>query len=95
MELSPKNRSIMNPTRRSFLKSSAILGGSTTLGASTTGVGAKAESHIDFARLDAARKQPVLRRELFSEPVIIESIELLRDRDNFICRVRSKDGAVC
>jgi L-alanine-DL-glutamate epimerase-like enolase superfamily enzyme len=34
----------------------------------------------------------VLRRELFPDPVIIESLELLKDRDSTICRVRSKDG---
>ncbi len=47
---------------------------------------------IDYAVLDEVLKRPVLKRELFSEPVIIESIELLRDRANTICRVRSKDG---
>jgi len=48
---------------------------------------------IDYATLDKVLKKPVLRRELFPDPVIIESVELLRDRDNCICRVRSKDGA--
>ncbi|MCB0689664.1 MAG: mandelate racemase/muconate lactonizing enzyme family protein, partial [Saprospiraceae bacterium] len=35
----------------------------------------------------------ILREDLFSDPVIIHSIELLRYEDNFLCRVRSKDGA--
>jgi len=35
----------------------------------------------------------VLRRELFPAPVIIESLELLRHGDSFLCRVRSRDGA--
>ena len=35
----------------------------------------------------------VIGIQLFSEPVILETIELLQDRNNFICRVRSKDGA--
>jgi len=43
--------------------------------------------------LDEILRQPVLKRELFATPVIIESIELLRYRGNFLCRVRSKDGA--
>jgi L-alanine-DL-glutamate epimerase-like enolase superfamily enzyme len=43
--------------------------------------------------LDRVREQPVLKRELFPSPVTIASVELLRDRNNFICRVRSKDGA--
>jgi L-alanine-DL-glutamate epimerase-like enolase superfamily enzyme len=47
----------------------------------------------DYARLDAVLEQPVLKRELFSAPVVIESVELLRDRNNFLCRVRSTNGA--
>jgi len=47
----------------------------------------------DYSGLDNVLQQPVLKRELFSSAVIIDSIELLRDRKNFICRVRSKDGA--
>lgn len=47
----------------------------------------------NYAKLDEVLKQPVLKRELFSTPVIIESLELLRYRGNFLCRVRSRDGA--
>jgi len=43
----------------------------------------------DYARLDKILKQPVLKKELFSTPVIIESLELLRYRNSFLCRVRS------
>jgi L-alanine-DL-glutamate epimerase-like enolase superfamily enzyme len=46
-----------------------------------------------YARLDEILKLPVLKRELFASPVIIETIELLQDRKNYICRVRSKEGA--
>ena len=35
----------------------------------------------------------MLKRELFTSPVVIETLELLRLNDSFICRVRSKDGA--
>ena len=45
-----------------------------------------------YALLDEILKKSVLKRELFPSPVIIESVELLRDRRNFLCRVRSKDG---
>jgi L-alanine-DL-glutamate epimerase-like enolase superfamily enzyme len=45
-----------------------------------------------YARLDAVLKEPVFKRELFRDPVIIESVELLRGKHQFICRVRSKDG---
>ncbi|HWX21752.1 MAG TPA: mandelate racemase/muconate lactonizing enzyme family protein [Candidatus Binatia bacterium] len=46
-----------------------------------------------YARLDEILGQPVLKRELFATPVIIETLELLRYKDNFLCRVRSRDGA--
>lgn len=48
----------------------------------------------DYSVLDEVLRKPVLKRELFKEPVILESVQLLRDRDNCICRVRSNDGAV-
>jgi len=46
-----------------------------------------------YARLDEVLRQPVLKRELFASPVIIETLELLRYKDSFLCRVRSRDGA--
>jgi L-alanine-DL-glutamate epimerase-like enolase superfamily enzyme len=46
-----------------------------------------------YSRLDEVRRRPVLKKELFPGPVIIESVELLRYGNSFICRVRSKDGA--
>ncbi|MHB1034384.1 MAG: mandelate racemase/muconate lactonizing enzyme family protein [Pirellulales bacterium] len=46
-----------------------------------------------YAKLDEILSQPVLKRELFASPVIIESLELLRYGNSFLCRVRSRDGA--
>ncbi len=46
-----------------------------------------------YAKLDAARKQPVLKKHFFKSPVLIESVELLRLDGSYLCRVRSKDGA--
>lgn len=43
--------------------------------------------------MDHILAQPVLDMSTFKEPVIIESIELLRYEDNFLCRVRAKGGA--
>ena len=48
----------------------------------------------NYAKLDEILSQPVFKRELFPTPVIIETLELLRYKDSFLCRVRSKDGAV-
>ncbi len=46
-----------------------------------------------YAKLDEILKQPVLKKGLFATPVIIETLELLHFENNFLCRVRSKDGA--
>ena len=46
-----------------------------------------------YRKLDEVVAKPVLKSELFTDPVIIESLELLRYKNNFICRVRSSEGA--
>jgi L-alanine-DL-glutamate epimerase-like enolase superfamily enzyme len=43
--------------------------------------------------LDAEADKPVLRREGMDSPLVIESIELLRRKNEYFVRVRSKDGA--
>ncbi|MGQ9633759.1 MAG: mandelate racemase/muconate lactonizing enzyme family protein [Bryobacteraceae bacterium] len=45
------------------------------------------------AKLDEILRQPVLKKHLFPSPVIIESLELLRLNNSYLCRVRSRDGA--
>jgi L-alanine-DL-glutamate epimerase-like enolase superfamily enzyme len=47
-----------------------------------------------YNTLDEMLKKPVLKKELFEAPLIIDTLELLRLKDTFLCRVRSKDGAV-
>lgn len=46
-----------------------------------------------YRKLDDALRRPVLKKELFRAPVILESVELLRHGNSFLCRVRSRDGA--
>jgi len=46
-----------------------------------------------YSKLDKILKQPVLKKQFFPAPVIIETLELLRLDNNFLCRVRSRDGA--
>ena len=46
-----------------------------------------------YSKLDEVLAMPVLKSELFPDPVIITSLELLRYNNNFICRVRSDEGA--
>jgi len=93
----------MKTDRRNFLKAAALTGGaSALLPLSSCSLdnkppkteNTKANKGTDYSKLDKVLKQPVLKRNLFSEPVIIETLELLKDRNNTICRVRSSDGAV-
>lgn len=79
---------MVTANRRRFL--STALGGG--LAAAPLG-SAQPDLAARYARLDAALKQPVLKRHLFKAPVIIESLELLRLNNSFLCRVRSRDGA--
>lgn len=51
------------------------------------------ESDITYSQLDEILTRPVLKRELFSDPVIIEKVSLLRYEDSMLCKVVSRDGA--
>ena len=84
----------MAKSRRQFLASTAALGSlSAFVPLASCNPGRKSDViPQDYSALDAALAKPVFRKELFPEPVTIESLELLRDRDSTICRVRSKDG---
>ena len=81
----------MNLNRRNFLKSSslAVVGTAATRPASMS----RPDEKMDYSTLDEILARPVLKKELFPDPVIIETLELLRFNDNFICRVRSTGGA--
>ena len=85
----------MKTNRRKFLSTAALAGGVAALLPSSSCVTAKPQEagYPDYAALDKKSNLPVLKRELFPSPVILETVELLQDRNNFICRVRSKDGA--
>ena len=84
----------MKTNRRNFLTAAALASGSAVLPLSSCNEKGKTIQGItDYSNLDLALKQPVLKTALFSSPVIIESLELLRDRDSCLYRVRSKDGA--
>jgi len=86
----------MKNSRREFLVKSAmgtgLLAGG--LGSCQSNPGAlKHDLNEPYQKLDEVMEKPVLKSELFPEPVIIETLELLRHKNNFICRVRSTDGA--
>lgn len=80
--------------RRGFLTSGALLASASSL--SFTACRAKGDQgtgYADYSSVDEARAKPVLKRELFSDPVILEKVELLQKENNFIYRVRSTEGA--
>lgn len=77
----------MNANRRTFI-STALGGGLAALPLSSSPA-----PNPRYAKLDDILKQPVLKKQFFRAPVIIESVELLRLNNSFLCRVRSRDGA--
>lgn len=86
-------------TRRQFL-TSAVTGGIAAAGLPFVSCvsGDKPSSSNDelisrFDTLDQALRRPVFKKELFPDPVIIDTLELLEYNNIYICRVRSKDGA--
>jgi L-alanine-DL-glutamate epimerase-like enolase superfamily enzyme len=87
----------MTTTRRRFVEAGLL--GSVAAGLPAAAPGADAPGsaadplNARYAKLDGILRQPVLKRELFRSPVIIESLELLRHGDSFLCRARSRDGA--
>jgi len=86
----------MKSSRRQFLKAGCAGGLAASLPMAVLGADASVRAgspNPRYATLDEVLKQPVLKRELFTGPVIIESLELLRNKESFLCRVRSKDGA--
>ena len=85
----------MGTTRRKFIATAGFIGGSAAIlpFSACSRSNKEQTSYPDYSTFDEIIKQPVLKRELFPTPVIIETLELLKDRNNFICRVRSKDGA--
>lgn len=85
----------MKSTRREFLKTAATAGAAaatTPLLAQPPTVAAGFRPVTDAA-LEKAAARPVLQLKGLTSPVIIESIELLRNGREHFVRVRSKDGA--
>ncbi len=87
----------MKTNRRGFVKAGLLGSVAAALPHSAPGAAVprsgSSSQNARLARLDEILRQPVLKRELFPTPVIIESLELLRYKDSFLCRVRSRDGA--
>lgn len=76
----------MQTNRRNFLSAA-------TAGALATTAPAAETVNDRYRKLDEILAKPVLKKELFKTPVIIDTVELLRMGGSYLCRVRSKDGA--
>jgi len=88
----------MKTDRRKFISTAIIGGAAASMSLSSclpvnSETGNQAVVKSRYKKLDEILKQPVLKKELFTSPVIIESLELLRYENSFLCRVRSSDGA--
>jgi hypothetical protein len=76
----------MRTDRRHFLSTAAA-------GALATTAHAAETINDRYRKLDEILAKPVLKKELFKAPVVIDTVELLRVGGSHLCRVRSKDGA--
>jgi L-alanine-DL-glutamate epimerase-like enolase superfamily enzyme len=90
----------MQTSRRTLLKTAIAAGAAAALPAAaqtssarrTKSTGNPAELNPHFAMLDEILAKPVFRRDLFKDPVTIQSVELLHYKKSYLCRVRSTDG---
>lgn len=78
--------------RRHFLKNSAFYSLTSPMLIASCGQTKPSEAATP-GKLDEILKAPVLKTSLFPDPVIMEKIELIRYKNNFICRIRTTDGA--
>ena len=82
----------MKINRRTVL-ATGLAGGAAAAALPFSSFGRPDADNPNYAKLDAVLDRPIFKKELFADPVIIESVELLRYGRSFLCRVRSKDGA--
>lgn len=80
----------MRHSRRQFIGTAFAAGIGTALPSCNS---VSEDLKAKYTALDEILKKPVLKKELFPDPVIIDTLELLRLNNTFLCRVRSKDGA--
>ena len=79
----------MRINRRKFVKTTIAAGALTTLNMRFPDYSFISSGNKE---IQEALSQPIFKESLFKNPVIIDNIELLQYKKNFILRVRSKDG---
>src|SRR5689334_23792091 len=78
----------MNVSRRSFLAATAA----TSAGIALSRSHAAESKTVTNADLDRILAQPVLKTDFLKGPVIVESVELLKNGNHYLVRSRSTDG---
>jgi L-alanine-DL-glutamate epimerase-like enolase superfamily enzyme len=81
----------MNSNRRQFIKTSAIAGALSLLPANI--VPRNGRQSVSSSDLEKAAMAKILRTDLFTSPVKIESIELFKFKEYYFVKSRSTDGA--
>jgi L-alanine-DL-glutamate epimerase-like enolase superfamily enzyme len=84
----------MKTGRRKFITTSIVGGLAAAVPVTLRSMQMSELTDNPYSQLDTILQKQVLKKEFFSSPIIIETLELLRYNDNFLCRVRSKNGAV-
>src|ERR1017187_5847166 len=74
--------------RRNFLRNAGAAGT-----AAMTVEAKPSKPKPSLGDLDRAAARPVLKRELFPSPVVIDSLRLLKRDKDYLVHIRSKDGA--
>lgn len=86
----------METNRRKFITNAMVFGAATALPMNSFSSNLANSAFTDnadiYSKLDEILKKPIFKKEFFTAPVIIETLELLRYKNSFLCRVRSKDG---
>lgn len=92
----------MTTSRRSFLATGATITGATLAGGTVAGAAAAAlaappvretePKRLTKDELTQIMDRPVLTTDFLKEPVLVESVELLRNGNHYLLRTRSKGG---
>jgi L-alanine-DL-glutamate epimerase-like enolase superfamily enzyme len=77
----------MKPNRRKFLSVATGVGALALVSSKRSGA-----AQLDMDEFDVAAARPILDLKGLNDPVIVESIDLLRKDDEYFLRVRSQDG---
>jgi D-galactarolactone cycloisomerase len=71
-----------------------LLAGAGCAAANKPRLATRPPGHIDLVRLRAAASEPVIRRELITQPVRLKSLDLLERDGEYMIRAEDSDGAV-